>query len=76
MAIGRSVNFMAGLAALDSGCIMFVHKRAAFVGMALQAGLVLESGQAFSYGRLMGIMAGCAAHDPFLQPVSLIQLKL
>ena len=70
------MNLVAGLAALDSGGIMFVQKRAAFVGMAFQAGLVFESCQAFSCGRFVGLMAGGAAHDSFLQPVSLIQLKL
>ena len=67
---------MADGAALDPGGAVLVEKRSALVRVALQAGFLLESAEPFSRRRLMGVMAGGAAEDSFLQPMTLVQIEL
>ena len=74
--IRTSMDFMTGCAAFNPRCAVLVEKRATLVGMTTEAGLMLEAPQAFTGCRLMGVVAGCAAEDSFLESVSFVQLKL
>jgi hypothetical protein len=51
------MDLVTGRASFDPGGAMFMKKRAAFISVAFQTGLVLESSQSFSCGRLMRIVA-------------------
>ena len=71
-----AVDFVAGRAALNAGGFMFVKERAAFVGMAADALFLFETGQASPGGGLVGVVAGRAGHNAFLEPVPLVGLEL
>jgi len=47
VAVGRAVHFMTGRASFHARSFMFEKEGAAFVSVALQAGLVLEASQSF-----------------------------
>jgi len=71
-----AVDFVTGGAALDPGGLMFVKERAALVGVAADALLLLEPGQPSPGSGLMRVVAGRAGHDAFLEPVPLVGLEL
>ena len=50
VAVGGAVGVVADRAALDPGGAVLVEERAALVGVALQAGLLLESAEPFARG--------------------------
>ena len=74
--VNRSVHFMAGRAAFDSGGFMLMKIRAALVRVALEAGFLLESAQSLPNRWFMGIMAGHAGENAFLETVLLVQIEL
>ena len=71
-----AVDLVAGGASLDAGGFVFVQERAALVGVAANALLILEPAQARSCRGSMLVMAGGAFEDSFLQPMAFIHFEL
>jgi hypothetical protein len=71
-----AVDLVAGGAAFDAGGLVFVEERPALVGMAADARLVFEPGQPHPSRGFMLIVTRRAFHQPFLEPVALVQGKL
>jgi len=76
MSVGTSVNFMTGWAALYPGSAVFVEVWTALVHMTSQTSFMLESSESFSRGGDVRVMAGGTVHDPFLESVTFVELKL
>ena len=76
VAIDRAVGLMAARATFDPGRAVFIQERAAFVGMAFEAGFLLETSEDLRAGLgRVGIMAGNAFQDAFLEAVPLVELE-
>ncbi len=69
------MHFVTDGTSFDTGRFMLINKGTAFIGMAFKAGLMFKSSKPFPDSRSMGVMAGSALQNSFLQPVPLIQLK-
>jgi hypothetical protein len=54
---------------------MFIEKGSGLIRMAFAAGFMLESSEPLTSGRLMGIVAGRAGQDSFLESVAFVELK-
>lgn len=76
MAIGATVGGMTGTAAFYARRGMFEHKRPIFISMACATLRLLEATKLHTFIRLVGIVAGHAAHRALCQPVAFVEVKL
>jgi len=76
VAVRRSVDVVTGRAALQPGRAVLEEEGAALVGVALQAGFLLETAQSAERGGLMRVVAGRALKDALLQAMALVQGEL
>lgn len=72
MTVGAAVDIMADRTSFHAGCFMLIQKRTGFIGVALEAGLMLEPGQPLPDGGLMGIMTAHTIQDTFPERVPFI----
>ena len=72
VAVGRSVYFVTGGAALDAGCFVFVEIRTAFVGMTFQTGFIFETAQSAGHSGAVGIVTGSTSQDTFLETMAFV----
>jgi len=76
MPVGRPVDFVTDRTSLNPGGFVLVDKRPAFVSMAFEALLLLESAQPFSGCGFMRVVAGRAEQDAFLEAVAFVEFEL
>ncbi len=76
MPIGRPVGIVTGSASLNADAAVLKQKWSLFIGVTLEAGLLLEASEPTPGLRLVRIVAGDAAEQVLIQPVAFVEREL